>query len=377
MRKLGIPQLLAWTAILLTSFCLIRLLIQQRRPGSAWGAPYLADAFTEKPPGLIVRGLVFYGRRDRAEILQCYLERNLVDQGGWLDEVIWVLNTTVDSDITYLQQLLASEPRYRLQEVRSDGLGIGFHHAYDGLAPSSLYIKIDDDVVWIGEDTISRLVLAKLNHPEHLIVSANTIDSPLMSKIHLDRGAHRPYLPAVFQNTTDITTTWDYTEYPRWDGPSDYRLTWMDWVDPSVPWLPAADIASTPIVDVEYDPWGNALTDWKLGCQAHLSLLQNIRDDTLSAYYHDAEEFHYTDGKRLSINFIAFLSDDILPHLPFEDDDDELWLTVSLPAKLSKQVVVENRALAAHFSFSYQHHLEKTDALARYKQYAKLHGCEL
>ncbi len=77
------------------------------------------------------------------------MQRNLVDQGGWLDEVIWVLNTTVDSDVAHLRRLLDFQPRYRLQSIPPDGLGNGFNHAYDGLEPASLYIKIDDDVVCV------------------------------------------------------------------------------------------------------------------------------------------------------------------------------------------------------------------------------------
>ncbi len=243
-------------------------------------------------------------------------------------------------------------------------------------APTTLVIDSRSQI-WIGEDTIPRLVLAKVNHPDHLIISANLINSPLMSKVQGDRGAHRPYLPALFQNTTGISKSWDYTTYPRWEGPFDYKLTWEAWVDPDVLWLPSTDITSTPVIDVEYHPWGNALTDWKIGYQALLSLLHNIRSDTLPSYSQGAEKFHYINSLRLSINFIAFLSDDILAHLPIDDDDDEHWLAVTLPAKLSKHVVVENRALAAHFSFKYQQHLERTDTLARYRDYARFVGCDL
>jgi hypothetical protein len=230
--------------------------------------------------------------------------------------------------------------------------------------------------VWIANDTIPRLVLAKLNHPEHLIVSASMINSPLMGKVHGDRGAHRPYLPALFQNTSDLVTRpWDFSQYPRWQGPANYSLSWEEWVDPRVVWLPSTELAATPLAGLEYDSWGNGLTDWKLGYQAALSLLHNIRENTLSAYWKGAEEFHLTDGLRLSVNLFAVLSDDILQHLPIDDSDDEHWLTVSLPAKLSKHVAVDNRALAAHFSFWYQHHMVQTDALERYADYARFLGC--
>jgi hypothetical protein len=41
----------------------------------------------ERPKDTRIIGLIFFGRRDRASILDCYLKNNLVNSGGWLDEV--------------------------------------------------------------------------------------------------------------------------------------------------------------------------------------------------------------------------------------------------------------------------------------------------
>jgi hypothetical protein len=48
-----------------------------------------------KPEGLKVIALVFFGRVDRISILDCYLRQNLVLNGGWLDEVIFVVNAHI------------------------------------------------------------------------------------------------------------------------------------------------------------------------------------------------------------------------------------------------------------------------------------------
>ena len=42
----------------------------------------------ERPIDTRIIGLIFFGRRDRALILDCYLKNNLVSSGGWLDEVV-------------------------------------------------------------------------------------------------------------------------------------------------------------------------------------------------------------------------------------------------------------------------------------------------
>lgn len=118
-----------------------------------------------KPSGVKIIGLVFFGRKDRVEMLRCYLEvkasrfapphgtiltvsqRNLVSNGGWLDEVHWVLNTGVKKDLRYLESILASEPRYKKIDLSDEGIGFeGYGHAWGHLERDSYYVKIDDDV---------------------------------------------------------------------------------------------------------------------------------------------------------------------------------------------------------------------------------------
>lgn len=83
-----------------------------------------------------------------------------------------------------------------------------------------------------------------------------------------------------------------------------------------------------------------------------------------------------TDYDRLSINLIVVDADEILAHLPVDQDVvDEEWLTVTLPRRLGKHVVVETQALASHFSFSFQNAIRYTDVLARYADYARENAC--
>ena len=56
-------------------------------------------------------------------MLRCYLERNLVDNGGWLDEVHWVQNTDSKDDLAYLDEILASQPRYKKIDLSAEGVG--------------------------------------------------------------------------------------------------------------------------------------------------------------------------------------------------------------------------------------------------------------
>ena len=60
--------------------------------------------------------MIVFGRRDGASILDCYLKNNLVSSGGWLDEVVWGVNTNDTDDLTYLDQLLPTTPAYHKVE---------------------------------------------------------------------------------------------------------------------------------------------------------------------------------------------------------------------------------------------------------------------
>lgn len=97
-----------------------------------------------KPEGFKIVGLIFFGRPDRVAILDCYLKRNLVENGGFLDEVLWVANTKNEQDLQYLDELIPTSPSYS----RIDLSELGFENVWEhAIESANLYIKIDDDVV--------------------------------------------------------------------------------------------------------------------------------------------------------------------------------------------------------------------------------------
>jgi len=97
-----------------------------------------------KPEGFKIVGLIFFGRPDRVAILDCYLKRNLVENGGFLDEVHWVANTKNEQDLQYLDELIHTSPSYSRINLPKLGFENVWEHAIES---SNLYIKIDDDVV--------------------------------------------------------------------------------------------------------------------------------------------------------------------------------------------------------------------------------------
>lgn len=336
-----------------------------------------------KPDGIKIIGLVFFGRKNRVEILRCFLERNLVDNGGWLDEVHWVKNTDKRDDLAYLDEILASSPRYKKIELETVGF-VGYGAAWGHLERGNLYVKVDDDVVWFADDTLPRVVTMKLGHPEYLVVSANVINSPLMGWVHYHMGAMHPYLPEFDVYEPPLLTAphpprkpWRYSTYPYWTGPPDYFFDMFQ--EPPYDghrWLRVqndSDLRRTPITEIEYKTWGTGLKSWAIAAQEHYSFLENLENDELGRYKMGGKAW-ITDYRRLSINFMTVWADDVLDNLPMDTVDEE-WLTINLPKRLGRSVAVETDALAVHFTFGTQGKVEKTDLLARYHDYALENAC--
>ncbi len=97
----------------------------------------------EKPTDFKIIGLVFFGRPPVVAILDCYLKRNLVSNGGWLDEVQFVVNTPNEEDIGWLDMLVDDEELYK----KITKPEMGYNHIWELVEKEHMYIKIDDDIV--------------------------------------------------------------------------------------------------------------------------------------------------------------------------------------------------------------------------------------
>ncbi len=76
----------------------------------------------EKPAEFKIIGLIFFGRPPNIAILDCYLKKNLVTNGGFLDEVHFVVNTDKKQDIKYLDKLVKTDKLYK--KGHSSGTGL-------------------------------------------------------------------------------------------------------------------------------------------------------------------------------------------------------------------------------------------------------------
>lgn len=70
-------------------------------------------------------------------------QRNLAENGGLLDEVIFLARTRRTKDLVWLDELVQTSPSYRQQNVTSfiDG---DFRSAYNLVQNGTMYIKIGE-----------------------------------------------------------------------------------------------------------------------------------------------------------------------------------------------------------------------------------------
>ncbi|KAL8704573.1 MAG: hypothetical protein Q9201_002265 [Fulgogasparrea decipioides] len=349
----------------------------------------------EIPNTFPIVGVVFYGRRNRVEILECYLrvfprprqiisptqpclQRNLVENGGLLDEVIFVAKTNDVADLEWLDQLIPTSKSYKKRMLADRGINFG--QTWDIFEKGTMYIKIDDDVMFIDTSTIWEMVTMKTAQPEYLLVSANGINNPALSWVHYHLGAIHPYLRELSRPEADLPPSWRASELPLWsDGAIFARRKWFDAPYENHRWLPLGPeytLDGTPITTTTYDKSGSGWNNWAIAAQEHYYFFENLENETLHRYHFDTWDYQY---ERLSINLIAIWGDNIVDNLPFPDDDEQ-YLTVDLPKKLGRHSVMNGKALASHYCFNAQRPdgkgLEWTDVLARYKAYAEEKVCQ-
>ncbi|KAJ4246349.1 hypothetical protein NW762_013700 [Fusarium torreyae] len=301
-----------------------------------------------KPDNITVSGLVFYGRKSRVSSLRCYLERNMVDNGGWLDEVLWIVNTNNKEDLRYLDEITANSPTRHKKVIPEKHLATyTYKKAWRHLERGKYYIKIDDDILWIDDDAIPNLVTRKLENPDDFVVSGNIINNPPLGFFHYRMGALHPYFPEpsqpAFITNLDTPDYWKPSRHGFWDGSPEFKWD-LKLKPPKYPnhrWLRVANdsmLYQTPVSHLKYEVWGNSYKNWAIASQMHMSLLENIETNQLDLYKFEKPYIMY--GDRIRINFMCIYGDDILDTDPEnwpKNQGDEDMLVLKLPQKLRRR----------------------------------------
>jgi hypothetical protein len=229
---------------------------------------------------------------------------HLLRQRHVIDEHHWWLNTTDEADARYVREVTARYPDFFKichKAVRPD-LQLGeniWRYFRDYSEPGTLYIRLDDDVVYFADDAVENLVRYRLAHREPLLVFGNVVNNAVCTYFHQRQGL--------------VPRKWGLVR------------------------------------NVCMDRYG-----WERGGFArklHELFLDEIRRGRLERWKQVRLPI---DGvRRFSINVISWLGEDLqsLPEINLDKVDEEPFLTEVLPARLGRPNAACSEALFAHFAF--------------------------
>jgi hypothetical protein len=251
------------------------------------------------------------GRRRYMELLAPQiLASALVDRYD-----IWV-NTANPADNAYLAGLAAQYERVRLvpqPDGKAPGVDAihGFHrHAADA---DTIYIRFDDDIVWLEPGFFEKLLRFRVDHPQHFLVSPLVINNELCSSILQIQGKIRP---------------WRRIRTDCFD-----RVGWAQ---------PQFAVALHRLF---------------------LDLVRRGQSARLHAGAHAVALNHF------SINCICWFGRDLAAFGGTVDEQEEVDLSVVIPMRLSRTNCFYTDTIAVHFAFfSQRAWVDATDILAQHRR---------
>jgi len=301
--------------------------------------------------GYKIKPFVPCGRKQTLSILVRYFQKHR----DVIDEVMLWLNTDVESDIDYINDLAKKDSLFKVYTIPE---GYKFYHKGEStpqdrarndygplqwntgrffeycVDPSTIYIRFDDDIVYIEDDFFQNIVRFRLEHPEYWAVFGNIWNNAIISYLHQQEG----------------NIGFDYGECSTWC---------MD------------DVG-----------WGNG----EFAEYIHEILLDKVKNKSIKDLYlkggagnedvsWNGFGYELTSGYRFSISNFAIFGSDYAPFDgKFEDLDEEIWLTEKIPLLTGKKNIICPDALVSHFTFSPHqkpHIFSNTDLLKRYDRLSK------
>lgn len=258
------------------------------------------------------------GRKRYMEILIKYIlrERNVIDEYR-----IWV-NTKNKLDQDYFDSL---EEKYkgfvtldkRFIEEEWCGSNLNIHRFFDKCTdPDTVYIRLDDDVIWLSENFIANLAEYRIKNPKPFLVYSTIINNGVCDSILQNQGYYRN------------------------------------------------------LGDFEYDCTRTiAFTEPGICEQKHREMINE---------FYGFERINQLDTwvlrryERVSINCISWLGETFAEFGGLVDKDEEGWLSCAKPREIGRPNVITGVSTCAHFAFGPQReHMDKTNILDLYKTLAE------
>jgi len=228
------------------------------------------------------------GRKSYLEILKKYIDKeDLIDE--WQ---LW-LNTGNKEDIDYINSIENEKIKVKKIDGITEQDNYRIYEFYKYLDDKdAIYIRLDDDIVYIHPDAIKNLLKCRLENEEPFVVFANIVNNAVISNIHQRIGVLGKEYGEVSKN--------------RFDQINFKNL----------------DFAK----------------------QIHTTFINNYKNP--EKYYFENEKINCD----FSINCFAIFGKDI----GVVERDEELYFSFNQPNKLGRHNLICGNALVVHYAFHTQ-----------------------
>jgi hypothetical protein len=275
--------------------------------------------------GTTVVAFTPWGRENTASILFEYMKRD--KDRGILDEWWLCENTDEDqeSDRAYAKKLADENDWIKVVELdpsieRLKPKQQNTKRFYKFMTDSNtVYLRFDDDIVYVHEDAIERLVRARISKKAPFVIFPIIWNNAVCSY----------YL----QQTEAMPSWWGVVKDP-------YCMDSVGWADPN----------------------------FAIGIHNHL--LDMIESGTVEDLFlhHDIQ---LPIGLQFSVSCFAQTGEEYAKHGDIYSEE-ESWHTMEMPYETGRPNMILSNSLVSHFSFYHQRNrLLETDILDRYRGLAK------
>lgn len=242
------------------------------------------------------------GRRRYMEKLVIHLEKQKDSFSEWH---LWN-NTRNSEDEKYIRDLGFQYDWIRVVERElgdSRGTNYAIHKFFDYTTdPNTVYIRLDDDIIWLDDGFIQNMKEFRLAHPEYFLVTANVVNNNIIASIQQRNGR------VLRTQGTEL---------------------------------------------IDYNCLGNLWRKPELALQIHTEFARSKKLDTVKKDW-TVQNWVFWGYERFSINAICWIGGSFDDFGKIVDKEDEQWLSVDHPKKLGIPNILNGSAICQHFAFYMQ-----------------------